>query len=91
MPSVGSYGTVRQAVGDCVTAFDLDGNCLVDALPWADVTEFAIAEEGAREMGRDEFLQAIGGDLPMVEARYLEADGVLMMHDLDADVHRFFV
>ena len=42
-------------------------------------------------MGRDEFLQAIGGDLPMVEARYLKADGVLMMHDLDADVHRFFV
>lgn len=30
-------------LGTCVNAFDEDGQCVIDALPWSDVTEFAQA------------------------------------------------
>lgn len=28
-------------IGNCITAFDDDGECIDDRLPWSDVTEFA--------------------------------------------------
>jgi len=32
-------------IGNCIDSFDLFGNCVVDLLPWATVTDFAQAVE----------------------------------------------
>ena len=36
-----------EYLGNCVDSFDLDGDCINDALPWNTVSDFALAvEEG---------------------------------------------
>jgi len=79
-------------VATCVDAFDLDGECVVPGLPWADVSAFAVAEEGALSLTREAFEDAVGRPCPFGggDVRYLEADGVLMAHGLADDVHVFY-
>lgn len=95
-PAPGAFGEPARLVGNCVDSFDADGWCLVDELPWADVSAFACAEEGARSMTATEFASRV--EIPGTLAdsfvgraiHYLEAEGVLMAHDLIDDVHHFF-
>lgn len=96
MIPAGRYGGAPSLVGNCVESFDADGWCVVDALPWADVSAFACAEEGAAPLTAAEFASRAEVPAPLADAfvgreiRYMEADGVLMAYDVDHDVHHFF-
>lgn len=83
-------------VGTCVNSFDEDGRCIVPGLPWNDVTEFAIADEGAPEIARQAFLERAHipeGIIDLLSGKdvaYLDMEGALAIHDLDDDVHYLF-
>ena len=79
-------------VGDC-KSFDEGGRCMIDSLPYADTTEFAQAEENASQISAEEFQAAVGDTLVISEPYYLydETNDVYMVHDVDEDVHYFYV
>ena len=66
---------------------------MIDALPYADTTEFAQAEENASEISAEEFQAVVGDTLVVSEPYYLydEANDVYMIHDAAEDVHYFYV
>ena len=82
---------------DCVHAFDADGDCLAN-LPWIDASAFARAEEEAEHVLWNDFLAVI--DVPEAVLDAIKGhetigmrteEDVYVIHDLDADVHHFFV
>jgi len=89
-------GRSKGFVGTCVNAFDEAGMCILDELPWSDVSAFAVADENARTISREQFTgrvvvpEALSDLLDGPEVAYLEMDGVLALHDLDADIHYLF-
>ena len=88
----------EQYLGSCVNSFDDDGECLIADLPYADVTEFAQAEEQAIEISEREFKHnfdipiGIQQQLSTNEVKYLydQKHDVYMIYDLSTDVHYFF-
>jgi hypothetical protein len=88
----------KHFVGTCVNSFDSDGECVVPELGWANTSDFAVADESASKISREEFgnrviipphLQDLIKSPHML---YLEAsNSVLMAHDTDSDIHYFFV
>ena len=86
--------TKAQYVGDCVSGFDLDGDCTIPTLPYKDVSAFAVAEEAAKEISKEEFNQHVelGTLVPRKDTLYLfdSDNGVFMMYDHKKDRHYFF-
>jgi hypothetical protein len=84
-------------VGTCVSSFDDDGYCSVAELPWLSVSDFAVADESAREMSADEFFartyrHPVEQKTNRNETYYLESiDGVLMLYDAADDIHYFYM
>ena len=86
-------------VGTCVNSFDEEGNCIVNQLPWSDVTEFAQDEEDHfKPITSEEFNENVDN----VSSVYKPARGlrplkfysfknVLVLYDTVSDVHYFFV
>lgn len=89
-----SYGLL----GNCVNAFDDDGDCLLNLFD--DASDFACVEESSIEVDKQEFL--IGAYIRNEEYLGLLSDlgetvflkhkerGILMAYDQDADIHYFF-
>ena len=88
----------KQFVGTCVGSFDEDGYCIVDELPWRDVTQFAVSEEEAKNITRKQFINNVVIDATVKNATkghvkfYLKSsDGVYMLYDDTDDIHYFFM
>jgi hypothetical protein len=86
-------------VGNCVDSFDDAGDCIIDQLPYYNVSDFAVNEENAKEVTAEEFTLYV--DIPE-ECRSIHAlldtihlydslNQVYMLYDTDMDVHYFFI
>ena len=83
-------------LGSCVDSFDRDGECLQEELGWSSVSDFACAEENAQEVEAEEFQSYIPIDIVNLttghKVKYLMTeDNILMLYDLEDDVHYFFL
>lgn len=82
-------------VGTCVNSFDDDGYCEINELPYSDVTDFAVAEEEAIEISKNEFTASsnitkeLAAELSN-DLIFLKADSVVMVYDNATDIHYFF-
>jgi hypothetical protein len=88
----------KHFVGTCVDSFDLDGECVVPELGWANTSDFAVADESASNISREEFVNRVIMPPQLQDLirsphmLYLEtSNGVLMAYDSESDVHYFFV
>jgi hypothetical protein len=93
---IGIIAETYHCVGTCVTAFDANGRCIVPELPWSNLADFEIADGQAEHLSKREFHQYVPSD-PHVEeeikdhdVEYLQADGVYMIYDVDANRHYYF-
>ena len=80
-------------VGNC-TEFDTEtGACEIPQLPYADATQLAYADENAKEITREEFVAAVGGEVEVKEPYYLYdvENDIYMILDGDKDIHYFYV
>lgn len=89
--------TLKTFAGTCVTCFDEDGECLVPALGWSHVSDFAVAEEDGRTLNETDLMAAVSfpaGVAVLVAGHELgyrrTENGVVMVHDQDDDIHYFF-
>lgn len=87
-----------EFVGTCLTAFDEDGACLVPALGWRDVPDFAQAEATAATIDGGQAITEIAISLAITipvaagETIFLrDGSGVVMIHDTGADIHYLFM
>lgn len=85
-------------VGTCANSFDDDGVCLIPALPWVDISAFALADEGADTVSREFFHMnvEVPADIKAkvaghVKSYLLTHDHVWMIYDEQDDIHYFFV
>ena len=85
--------------GNCVNSFDEDGHCIIDSLPYGDVTEFAQAEENCDMISMDEFMEKSAmtharlnelGDVMNFVFMKDRENHVLIVYDDIEDVHMFF-
>lgn len=85
----------KHLVGTCVNAFDLNGNCTIPELPYKDTTEFAQAEENAKQITKEDFINAVNipQNLKHIDAIYLhdQNNNVYMLYDDNNDIHYLFV
>lgn len=84
--------------GTCVNCFDEDGDCRIDALPWAHVSDFAADIETSEPLSRDEFLKAIPLDIEMFDGLEVEncnfgvtRKNIVFAYDVNNDIHYLFV
>ena len=84
-------------VGNCIDSFDDDGECTNRYLPYSDTSSFAVAEESAIRISKDEFLSK--ASVPEILSKLvkrnkteylLDTKGVYMIHDTNRDIHYFF-
>lgn len=87
----------KSFVGTCIDSFDADGECLMAALSWNTVSDFACAEESATEVAAEFFASSVtlAGSVREFtaghELRYLlTQEGILMLYDVHDDVHYLF-
>lgn len=87
----------KHLVGTCVNSFDEDGEC-TNSVPYRDVSDFAVHEEEAEEITREEFLSKC--EVPEKLRKLLKKDttefmvdtkGVYMLYDSNKDIHYFFI
>jgi len=87
---------MKSFVGTCVNSFDADGDCIVPQLGWANVSDFANAEEYAKEISESTFIalaempNELTQELAGHSVKYLVSENVLMAYDDDKDIHYFF-
>jgi hypothetical protein len=82
----------KQYVGTCVDSFDEDGDCIVDALPFNDVTDFAYAVDNAQTLSKAEFLAlAECKDYFNDNHSFYKFNQVVMLYNDDLDIHHFFI
>jgi hypothetical protein len=89
--------TKNHYIGNCTNSFDADGDCLIDELPWATVSDFACSDAEAVHIEEVEFMKEveISDELAAIwrghEVMYLVgSDDVLMLYDDTDDIHYFF-
>lgn len=84
----------KYIVGTCVNSFDEDADCINSDLPYRDVSEFAVADENAARITKEEFLKNVNvpEKLINIDAIYLHDidNDVYMLYDVDLDIHYFF-
>jgi hypothetical protein len=84
--------TKAHYVGNCVDSFDEDGDCITPFLPWGTVSDFAVAEENAKQIDEKEFLEHVDKVHNIRAAKYyVTSDGVYMQYDPRKDVHYFYI
>jgi len=85
-------------LGSCVDSFDEDGDCIIDDLPFSDVSDFACREQDALEITRGEF-EIIIKEIPQdIKSKILGHNltyfvykgDIFVIYDSDEDVHYFF-
>ena len=92
-------GDKSTFVGTCVNSFDNDyGTCIIDQLPWRDISEFEYSLENADAISQEyfsmnanvskEIKQILRGH---IKTYYLTKDNVWIIYDEDEDIHYFFV
>jgi len=84
-------------IGNCVNSFDENGYCTFPN--FSDATEFAQAEEDAKEISQEQFNRAV--EIPnsilnkivdhQIIYLYAEPEDVYMAYDADDDIHYFFI
>lgn len=89
--------SMYEYVGNCVDSFDDDGQ--TDLPMFRDTTEFAQAEENAKEITKEQFEEnvIISKEMmdkfntnPLVKYLYSEDSDFYMIYDGNADIHYFF-
>lgn len=89
----------KHLIGTYVSSFDDDGNCEVPELPWANVSDLAVAEENSTKLSEVTFLDrvvlsdSIRNDISGHHVAYLSSDDddVFMLYDEDTDIHYSFI
>lgn len=77
-------------IGNCKDSFDEEGDCIMP-LPWGTVSDFAVAEENAKPISKEEFLKHVDGAQKISSDYYVTTDGVYIQYDPRKDVHYFYV
>ena len=86
----------KHFAGTCVNSFDEEGNCITN-LPWLTVSDFAVDEENAEEINKEEFLKNVDISKELIKKllkhklKFMKADNVYMIYDDNTDIHYFFV
>jgi hypothetical protein len=88
----------KHFVGTCANSFDEDGECIVPLLPWSGVSSFAVDEENAITITKNEFskITVIPDELKKRifnhSLMYQKTDDSLVywIYDDDTDIHYFF-
>ena len=83
----------KQLVGTCIDSFDETGDCINLHLPWSNTSDFAVAEENANHLDKNQFLSVITipKKLSNHKLEYLNCDGIFTLYDAETDIHYFFI
>lgn len=87
----------RNYVGNCVNSFDLDGECIIDELPFMNVSDLGYVDENASEISGDEFMNVVNvpdwllDKISDNEVYYMVYNDLYILYDSDLDIHYFFI
>jgi hypothetical protein len=83
---------VFEYISSCLDSFDEDGDCIMAELPWSTVSDFACANELAKEIEAFPIPEVFFEDLHRTSFRYyVTEDHVYIAYDGRKDVHYFFL
>lgn len=92
-----SIGGGKYYIGNCVDSFDLDGECIIGELPFADVNDLGYADENALEISGEEFSKVVNipewllDSIVDHEVYYMVYNDLYILYDSDVDIHYFFM
>lgn len=81
-------------VGNCITSFDEDGDCINSELPFTDVSDFAYQLEKSKQLTPDMFFEQVEDNTfdfdCKLEFSVLEDMSVFIAYNDETDIHFFF-
>jgi hypothetical protein len=85
---------MKHLIGNCVNSFDEDGDCVIDQLPFCTTSDFACALEEAIIITNPDLMEQL--DCPFYNemgknVEYMLYDGLVILYDVDQDIHHFFI
>jgi hypothetical protein len=96
--AIGQSIPKKAHVGNCVRSFNKDGECSNPHLPYRDVSHFAVGNENATQISKDEFANVADIPEPLKKLHnhpdtihmHDKENRVHMMYDPKKDIHHFF-
>lgn len=80
----------KDYIGNCITSFDEDGECIVDQLPWCDASEFACELEEAETIEKFEIHDVVATYMGE-SLSYMKCGDVFIAYNDETDIHYFFI